>query len=88
MPIAWCRCIKLAIVHDLAEGRRAIASDSAACSKDVCGLSRCPAVTAIVGDIAPSDNVSKAEKYRRELDAMHHIGGILGNDSPVGGPAF
>ena len=34
------RCIKLALVHDMAE--------------------------CIVGDIAPSDNVSKAEKHRRE----------------------
>ena len=57
-------------------------------SQDVCVLSRCPAVTAIVGDIAPSDNVSKAEKHRREVEAMHRIGGILGNDSPIGGPAF
>lgn len=35
-----CRCIKLALVHDMAE--------------------------CIVGDIAPSDNISKAEKRRRE----------------------
>lgn len=34
------RCIKLALVHDMAE--------------------------CIVGDIAPADNVSKAEKHRRE----------------------
>ncbi|KAA8583167.1 hypothetical protein FQN60_015713 [Etheostoma spectabile] len=34
------RCIKLALVHDMAE--------------------------CIVGDIAPSDNISKAEKHRRE----------------------
>lgn len=49
------RCIKLALVHDMAE--------------------------CIVGDIAPSDNISKAEKHRREeasatptfADLMHHI---------------
>lgn len=35
-----CRCIKLALVHDMAE--------------------------CIVGDIAPSDNISKEEKHRRE----------------------
>lgn len=35
-----CRCIKLALVHDMAE--------------------------CIVGDIAPADNISKAEKHRRE----------------------
>lgn len=34
------RCMKLALVHDLAE--------------------------CIVGDIAPADNISKAEKHRRE----------------------
>ncbi|NP_001038696.1 5'-deoxynucleotidase HDDC2 [Danio rerio] len=45
------RCMKLALVHDLAE--------------------------CIVGDIAPADNVSKAEKHRREKDAMVHITGLL-----------
>lgn len=44
MPIVavsgFFRCIKLALVHDMAE--------------------------CIVGDIAPSDNISKAEKHRRE----------------------
>ncbi|TDH00312.1 hypothetical protein EPR50_G00186970 [Perca flavescens] len=41
------RCIKLALVHDMAE--------------------------CIVGDIAPSDNISKAEKHRREeaSDQLH-----------------
>lgn len=39
------RCIKLALVHDMAE--------------------------CIVGDIAPSDNISKAEKHRRE-EAREH----------------
>ncbi|XP_048063466.1 HD domain-containing protein 2 isoform X2 [Megalobrama amblycephala] len=45
------RCMKLALVHDLAE--------------------------CIVGDIAPADNVSKAEKHRREKEAMVHITGLL-----------
>ncbi|XP_049445573.1 HD domain-containing protein 2 [Epinephelus fuscoguttatus] len=45
------RCIKLALVHDMAE--------------------------CIVGDIAPSDNVSKAEKHRREEEAMRHLSGLL-----------
>ncbi|KAL0164952.1 hypothetical protein M9458_040705, partial [Cirrhinus mrigala] len=44
-------CMKLALVHDLAE--------------------------CIVGDIAPADNVSKAEKHRREKEAMVHITGLL-----------
>ncbi|KAG8011214.1 HD domain-containing protein 2 [Nibea albiflora] len=56
------RCIKLALVHDMAE--------------------------CIVGDIAPSDNISKAEKHRREeasdqcgvhntSEAMRHLSGLL-----------
>ncbi|KAM3603630.1 uncharacterized protein V6R79_026194 [Siganus canaliculatus] len=45
------RCIKLALVHDMAE--------------------------CIVGDIAPSDNVSKAEKHRREEEAMTHLTQLL-----------
>ncbi|KAJ0026963.1 hypothetical protein NQD34_017963, partial [Periophthalmus magnuspinnatus] len=47
------RCIKLALVHDMAE--------------------------CIVGDIAPSDNVSKEEKHRREEEAMRHLSGLLPN---------
>ncbi|XP_023285905.1 HD domain-containing protein 2 [Seriola lalandi dorsalis] len=45
------RCIKLALVHDMAE--------------------------CIVGDIAPSDNISKAEKHRREEEAMRQLSGLL-----------
>ncbi|KAK2856368.1 hypothetical protein Q5P01_005103 [Channa striata] len=45
------RCIKLSLVHDMAE--------------------------CIVGDIAPSDNISKAEKHRREEEAMRHLAGLL-----------
>ncbi|XP_054900201.1 HD domain-containing protein 2 [Poeciliopsis prolifica] len=45
------RCIKLALVHDMAE--------------------------CIVGDIAPSDNVSKAEKHRREEATMRHLSSLL-----------
>ncbi|XP_057679477.1 HD domain-containing protein 2 [Corythoichthys intestinalis] len=44
------KCIKLALVHDLAE--------------------------CIVGDIAPSDNVSKAEKHRREEAAMKQLSSL------------
>ncbi|XP_044025268.1 HD domain-containing protein 2 isoform X2 [Siniperca chuatsi] len=45
------RCMKLALVHDMAE--------------------------CIVGDITPSDNISKAEKHRREEEAMRHLTGLL-----------
>ncbi|WOL18415.1 hypothetical protein Cni_G27210 [Canna indica] len=46
------RCIKIAIVHDIAE--------------------------AIVGDITPSDGVPKAEKSRREQEALDEMCKILG----------
>ncbi|KAF3849734.1 hypothetical protein F7725_019453 [Dissostichus mawsoni] len=49
------RCIKLALVHDMAE--------------------------CIVGDIAPSDNISKAEKHRREEASDHNFGVWLSNFS-------
>ncbi|XP_036406433.1 HD domain-containing protein 2 [Megalops cyprinoides] len=45
------RCMKLALIHDMAE--------------------------CIVGDIAPADNISKAEKHRREEEAMKHLTGML-----------
>ncbi|KAL9687625.1 hypothetical protein QQ045_032030 [Rhodiola kirilowii] len=46
------RCIKMAIVHDIAE--------------------------AIVGDIAPSDGISKEEKSRREEAALEEMCKVLG----------
>lgn len=39
---------------------------------------------AIVGDIAPSDGVSKEEKNRRETEAMEKIQDILGRDTVAG----
>ncbi|XP_028791359.1 HD domain-containing protein 2 isoform X1 [Neltuma alba] len=49
------KCIKMAIVHDIAE--------------------------AIVGDITPSDGVSKEEKSRREREALDHMCKMLGGGS-------
>ncbi|CAN6444518.1 unnamed protein product [Victoria cruziana] len=49
------RCIKIAIVHDIAE--------------------------AIVGDITPSDGVPKAEKSRREHEALTYMCEVLGEQS-------
>ncbi|XP_056166809.1 uncharacterized protein LOC115679470 isoform X2 [Syzygium oleosum] len=49
------KCIKMAIVHDIAE--------------------------AIVGDITPSDGISKVEKSRREREALDHMCRLLGGQS-------
>ncbi|XP_012460514.1 uncharacterized protein LOC105780628 [Gossypium raimondii] len=49
------KCVKMAIVHDIAE--------------------------AIVGDITPSDGISKAEKSRREREALDHMCKLLGGGS-------
>nr|XP_023895709.1 HD domain-containing protein 2 isoform X1 [Quercus suber]XP_023895710.1 HD domain-containing protein 2 isoform X2 [Quercus suber] len=49
------KCIKIAIVHDIAE--------------------------AIVGDITPSDGISKAEKSQREREALDHMCKLLGGGS-------
>lgn len=49
------KCIKMAIVHDIAE--------------------------AIVGDITPSDGVPKAEKSRKEREALEHMCELLGAES-------
>ncbi|VAH62105.1 unnamed protein product [Triticum turgidum subsp. durum] len=48
-------CIKIAIVHDIAE--------------------------AIVGDITPSDGIPKAEKSRREQEALNEMCEVLGGGS-------
>ncbi|XP_039057932.1 5'-deoxynucleotidase HDDC2-like [Hibiscus syriacus] len=49
------KCVKMAIVHDIAE--------------------------AIVGDITPSDGISKDEKSRREREALDHMCKLLGGGS-------
>ncbi|XP_069090908.1 5'-deoxynucleotidase HDDC2 [Pleurodeles waltl] len=48
------RCIRLALIHDMAE--------------------------CIVGDIAPSDNICKEEKHRREEEAMRQLTQLLSED--------
>ena len=39
---------------------------------------------AIVGDIAPSDNVTKEVKNQLETEAMHKIRDMLGHDTAAG----
>ena len=84
MPIA-CRCIKLAIVHDVAEGRparrRQLNNTEAPRMYNTLTLN---CVAAIVGDIAPSDNVTKEVKNQLETEAMHKIRHMLGADSAAG----
>ena len=84
MPVA-CRCIKLAIVHDVAEGRHASQWNN---SLALCVFTYKPltlhCVAAIVGDIAPSDNVTKEVKNQLETEAMHKIRHMLGADSAAG----
>ncbi|KAJ0091526.1 hypothetical protein Patl1_14437 [Pistacia atlantica] len=52
---SFYQCIKMAIVHDIAE--------------------------AIVGDITPSDGISKAEKSQREREALDHMCKLLGGEA-------
>ena len=40
--------------------------------------------SAIVGDIAPSDNITKEVKNQLETEAMHKIRNMLGHDTAAG----
>lgn len=77
-----CRCIKLAIVHDVAEGM------FVSCRSTCCCFPSCQDFilfsAAIVGDIAPSDNVTKEVKHQLETEAMHKIRHMLGHDTTAG----
>lgn len=41
-------------------------------------------VAAIVGDIAPSDNITKEVKNQLEMEAVHKIRHMLGHDTAAG----
>ena len=80
-----CRCIRLAIVHDVTEGALLFASSKLCASRAPWVLMQTPAwSTAIVGDIAPSDGVSKADKRRLEEDAIRRMHAMLGEGSAAG----
>ena len=75
-----CRCIKLAIVHDVAEGEHTMSC----MHMMVFHLLTNSSLSAIVGDIAPSDNVAKEVKNQLETEAMHKIRNMLGYGSAAG----
>lgn len=89
------RCLKIAIVHDVAEGvlretgRRCFVK-FAVCSRVTGGVLVVLRVrvfcmiAAIVGDITPVDGVSDADKHQLEAAAMARIRDTLGSDTAAG----
>ncbi len=89
-----CRCLKLAIVHDVAEGanhscnapsehdaRPRTCLDIRSMWLETIGLRR---LAAIVGDITPNDGVSDEDKHQLEASAMAQIRDMLGRDTDAG----
>ncbi|KAK1224005.1 hypothetical protein PQX77_013100 [Marasmius sp. AFHP31] len=77
MIIAWRRrCVMMCVVHDLAEAQGQIiliSGDQYSYSQGV----------AAVGDIAPHEGISKAEKRRLEEEAMHSFVHEMLHNSPA-----
>ncbi|KAG6471734.1 hypothetical protein ZIOFF_069180 [Zingiber officinale] len=73
------RCIKIAIIHDIAEGfiYLILIQLLVYCLLSIVFYSFFFSA-AIVGDITPSDGVPKAEKSRREQEALNEMCKILG----------
>lgn len=68
-------------MHDVAEGGLSHAeAPTVVCQ--VASFMLCSA--AIVGDIAPSDNITKEVKHQLETEAMHKIRHMLGHDTTAG----
>ena len=89
------RCIKLAIVHDVAEGAQQCFRSAGrqneqvqhAYQKQCLGLSidqNVALIAAIVGDITPHDGVSDAEKHSLESAAIQKMRGMLGTSAVAG----
>ena len=70
------RCVMMALVHDLAEAQGIFAYLSEICACSVYVLLK-------VGDIAPRENIPKAEKHRLEAEAMHNFVHDMLHDSPA-----
>ena len=89
-----CRCIKLAIVHDVAEGTlqccRGVGRQNEQMhtyQKQWLGLSvaqNFAPIAAIVGDITPHDGVSDAEKHSLESAAIQKMRDMLGTSVVAG----
>ncbi|KAG6470740.1 hypothetical protein ZIOFF_071817 [Zingiber officinale] len=72
------RCIKIAIVHDIAEVFVVACYYIVICEFFYFRFDELPRYVAIVGDITPSDGIPKAEKSRREQEALDEMCRILG----------
>ncbi len=66
----------MALVHDLAEAQGIFAC--------LCEIYACLVYVLLkVGDIAPRENIPKAEKHRLEAEAMHNFVHDMLHDSPA-----
>jgi len=97
-PLDEYRCLKIAIVHDVAEGmqRRLVHTLpyqdrymlkwrwSAQVLLPVLQVRVFGMVAAIVGDITPVDGVSDEDKHQMEAAAMARIRDMLGSDTAAG----
>lgn len=80
--------MKLALVHDIAEGKSSFCKGSTATINERASQSyhfMC-CVTAIIGDLTPSDGYTKQEKYELEYEAMLQMKRMLGAN-PAGKPS-
>ena len=94
-----CRCLKIAIVHDVAEG---VQDEHLHAAHDAMQLLHaydmrpkgqlayrsngglCGMDVAIVGDITPADGVSDEDKHQLEAAAMARIRDMLGSNTAAG----
>lgn len=85
----FCRCIRLSIVHDVAEGMSFVLSKGVLpVANRSLGIDSFLGPAAIVGDITPNDGISKEEKRRLEANAIVKIQEMLGTGSAAGSRAY